>query len=103
MKEIINDWVFYYLLKTKEGKKKDIINTLKLFSSKNNTYNGIYINLDYLNSNFTTYTYYLNILINDYFIEDIDKEFLGQLLSNYTAKIINITNYLKYLNNSKKL
>ena len=103
MKEIINDWVFYYLLKTKEGKKKDIINTLKLFSSKNNTYNGIYINLDYLNSNFTTYTYYLNTLINDYFIEDIDKEFLGQLLSNYTAKIINITNNLKYLNNSKKL
>ena len=103
MKEIINDWVFYYLLKTKEGKKKHIINTLKRFSSKNNTYNGIYINLDYLNTNFTTYTYYLNILIHDYFIEDIDKEYLGQLLNNYTAKIVNITNYLKYLNSSKKL
>ena len=60
------------------------------------------MNLGYLNSNFTSYTYFLNVLIRDYFIEDVDKEYLGQILNNYTEKIVNLTNYLKSLNNPYK-
>ena len=98
IKEIIYNWLFDYQIGPKDGNKKEIIARLKQWSLNNNTYYGTPINLDYLNSNFTTYTYYLSTLLNDYFIEDIDKKYLGQLLNKYNDKIINITNYMNYLN-----
>jgi glycosyltransferase involved in cell wall biosynthesis len=100
IREFINSWIFDYQVYPKDSKKKPIIEVIKKFTLHNNTYNGIPINLDYLNTNFTAYDYLLNTLIADYFIEDVDKIYISSLLSNYTNKIIYLTNYLKSLNNT---
>ena len=99
IQEIILEWLFNYEVGPKYGNKKKLINIFRKYNSLKN-YNGVPISLDYLRTNFTSYEYFLNILINDIFVEDKDKSFLRALLSNYTDKIINITNYLNSLNNT---
>lgn len=94
IKEFINRWVFEYQLSQMDGPKKQTIEILRKYNSPDNKYNGVPINLDYLNSNFTTYEYLLNCLITDYFIFDEDKKFLNQLMEKYKNKI----NYLNSLN-----
>ena len=97
IQEIILEWLFNYEVGPKYGNKKNIVNIFRTYNSLNN-YNGVPIRLDYLRSNFTSFEYFLGVLINDIFVEDNDKSFLRALLSNYTERIINITNYLNSLN-----
>ena len=99
IQEIILEWLFNYEVGPKYGNKKDVINILRTYNSLNN-YNGVPICLDYLRTNFTSYEYFLDILINDKFVEDDDKIYLRALLRNYIERIINITNYLNSLNNT---
>ena len=99
IQEIILEWLFNYEVGPKYGNKKNIVNIFRTYNSLNN-YNGVPIRLDYLRSNFTSFEYFLGVLINDIFVEDNDKSFLRALLSNYTERIINITNYLNSLNNT---
>ena len=99
IQEIILEWLFNYEVGPKYGNKKNIVKIFRKYNSLNN-YNGVPIHLDYLRSNFTSFEYFLGILINDIFVEDKDKSFLRSLLSNYTERIINITNYLNSLNNT---
>ena len=99
IQEIILEWLFNYEVGPKYGNKKNVVKIFRKYNSFNN-YNGVPIRLDYLRTNFTTYEYFLNILIDDIFVEDDDKSFLRNLLSNYKERIINITNYLNSLNNT---
>jgi glycosyltransferase involved in cell wall biosynthesis len=92
IREFINRWVFEYQLSERYGNKKATIDILKKYNSPKNTYNGIPINLDYLTTNFTTYIYILDDLIDDYFVDDNDKKYLSELLTNYTNKLINLNN-----------
>ena len=97
IQEIILEWLFNYEVGPKYGNKKNIVNIFRTYNSLK-YYNGVPIRLDYLRSNFTSFEYFLGVLINDIFVEDNDKSFLRALLSNYTERIINITNYLNSLN-----
>ena len=97
IREFINRWVFEYQLSERYGNKRATIEILKKYNSPKNTYNGIPINLDYLTTNFTTYKYLLDDLIDDYFVDDNDKKYLSELLTNYTNKLINLNN-LKHAN-----
>ena len=99
IKEFIYSWLCTYQLTRAERKKKDTIATLKKFNSPENKYYGTPVSLDYLRTNFTAYVHLLDVLINDYFVEDSDKKYLNQLFSNFTEKIVNI-NYLNSLNNT---
>jgi glycosyltransferase involved in cell wall biosynthesis len=98
IKEFINYWLFDYEISQKDDKKKRIIENLRIFNMPNNTYNGIPINLNYLNSNFTPYFHLLDSLLNDSFVEDIDKSYVGELINNYTLKYMN---KLYYVNEAK--
>ena len=101
IREFIYGWLFDYQLARADSKKKDLIDTLRQYNSPNNTINGIPINLSYLKTNFTIYTHLLNTLLNDYFVKDDDKNYVNQLLTNYTMKMYNnYTNYLNSLNNT---
>ena len=99
IREFINRWVFEYQLTERYGNKSAIINILKKYNSPNNTYNGIPINLDYLTTNFTNYKYILDALIDDYFVDDEDKKYLSELLTNYTNKLT----YLKNLKSANTI
>ena len=99
IQEIILEWLFNYEVGPKYGTNKKVVKIFRTYNSLNN-YNGVPICLDYLRSNFTSFEYFLGMLISDIFIEDIDKSFLNSLLRNYTVRIINITNYLNSLNNT---
>ena len=92
IREFIYFWLFDFQLTRIDSRKKRTIDKLREYSMPNNTYNGIPINLDYLNSNFTVYNHLLNVLIEDYFVFEADKKFVIQLRDNYTEKL-NKTNY----------
>ena len=94
IREFIYFWLFDYQLTPADSKKKNTIDTLKKYNSPNSKFFGTPVSLDYLRTNFTVYIHLLDTLINDYFVEDSDKKYLNQLLSNFTKKIVNITNYL---------
>jgi glycosyltransferase involved in cell wall biosynthesis len=97
IKEFINYWLFDYEILQKDDKKKRIIENLRQFNMPDNTYYGIPINLNYLNSNFTPYFHLLDSLLNDVFVENIDKSYVGELINNFTLKYMN---KLYYVNES---
>ena len=100
IKEFINFWLFDYQLLPKDDKKKNIIENLRKYSLPNNTFYGTPVNLNYLNTNFTTYSHLLVTLINDYFVDEQDKNFVGGLLNNYTIKFMNNITYYDMINNT---
>jgi hypothetical protein len=81
-------WLLDYELLPKEDNKKKIIQTLYDFSRPDNKINNIIVTLGFLQTKFTIYEYFLKLLLNDKYVLNKDKEFVEELLLNYT-KIIN--------------
>ena len=81
-------WLLDYELLPKKDNKKKIIQTLYDFSRPDNKINNIIVTLDFLQTKFTIYEYFLKLLLKDKYILNKDKEFVEELLLNYT-KIIN--------------
>ena len=100
IKEFINFWLFDFETIRKDDKKKRIINNIRTFNMPNNTYHGIPVNLNYLNSNFTPYFHLLDCLLNDVFVEGHDKEYIGSLINNFTLKYMNKIYYVNVKSNN---
>ena len=98
IKEFINFWLFEFETKPKDDKKKRIINEIRNYNMPNNTYYGIPVNLNYLNSNFTPYFHLLDSLLNDVFVDGPDKEYIGSLINNFTLKYMNKIYYVNESN-----
>ena len=58
---------------------------LRLYSQKNNTYNNLTINLDFVNTYFGAYRHFLYILFKDPFIPDEEKKLI-KILYNKVPK-----------------
>ena len=83
IKEFIYFWLFDYLLLYKGNNKKNIIYNLKKYQQK---INGP--KLSSLTSYFEPYLHLLDLLINDNYVEQKDKEFVKMLKNDY-EKILN--------------
>ena len=70
----------------KEDNKKDIINKLRRYNQPDNKFHGVEMHLDYLCEKFPIYEYLLKTLINDKYVEDIDKSFVIKLLNDYRKR-----------------
>ena len=99
MREFIYFWLFDYQLVSPDNSKKFIINKLRNFNMKNNTFFRQHLNLNYLTTNFTVYEHLLKILMNDPCVSDLNRPFLNDLITNYTDKFYNNKND-KIFNNS---
>ena len=82
IKEFIYFWLFDYLLLYKGNNKKNIIYNLKKYQQK---INGP--KLSSLTSYFEPYLHLLNLLINDNYVEQKDKEFVKMLKNDYETII----------------
>ena len=96
IREFIYFWYFDYQLLPKNNNKKSIVNTLKKYLNKDNKFYAISMSLDFLNSRFPIYERLLNLLINDTFVKNEDKEFIKLLYK----KEVNRDNIL--INNESK-
>ena len=86
IREFIYFWLFDLEMMPKDYNKSSIIQTLKNFNLKNNTYMGAFVNLSYLNRKFEIYEHLLNLLIKDPFVVMEDKNYINKLLNNYKDK-----------------
>ena len=84
IREFIYFWFFDYQLLPKNDNKKIIIDKLRKYDREDNTFCRLPMRLDYLTSKFPIYERLLNLLINDPFVIDSDKEFLKSLYNKYT-------------------
>jgi glycosyltransferase involved in cell wall biosynthesis len=87
LKEFIYFWLFDYLLLYKGNNKKSVIK--QLYKHNNITEK---IKLTSLKHYFPPYIHLLDLLINDTYVEDEDREFVKQIKFNYTKRIENQTN-----------
>ena len=85
IREFIYCWYFDYELMAREANKTAIMEKLRAYSQKNNTYNNIIINLDYVKSFFPAYKHFLYILFKDPFIPDEEKDLI-KILYNKLPK-----------------
>ena len=92
IREFIYFWYFDYQLLPKDSNKKNIISTLKNYNMKNNRFCGIPMRLDFLISRFEIFERLLTLLINDPFVDNLDKEFIRILYNNEINKEKNILN-----------
>ena len=83
MKEFVYFWLFDYLLLYKNNNKKSIIDILHKYNDEKQET----CSLKYLCSNFKPYIHLLDLLINDTYVEEGDKEFVRSLKFNYTENI----------------
>lgn len=88
IREFIYDWYFDYELLPKDISKNDTMNLLRNYSQVNNTYKGVPINLNYVNTYFGAYRHFLNILFKDPFIPDEEKTLI-KILYNKVPKTKN--------------
>ena len=84
IKEFIYFWFFDYQLLEKEDIKRKIIDTLYHYNQKNNTFCRLPMRLSFLSSKFNIYKRLLQLLIDDPYVLDKDKEFIKDLYNNYT-------------------
>ena len=84
IREFIYDWYLDYELLPKDIPKNETMDTLRNYSQVNNTYNGVPINLGYVNTYFGAYRHFLNILFKDPFIPDEEKNLIKILYNNKT-------------------
>ena len=87
IREFIYFWLFDYELLKKESKKKVIINKLRNYSKEDNKFYGLPMSLQFLTSNFPIYDHLLNLLINDLYIEEEDRNFVKDLLNKAPKNI----------------
>ena len=85
IREFIYCWYFDYELIARESNKTVIMEKLRAYSQKNNTYNNIIINLDYAKTFFPAYKHFLYILFKDPFIPDEEKDLI-KILYNKIPK-----------------
>ena len=91
IRESIYMWLFDYQILPKNNNKKTIIQTLYNFIRPDNKFKSIKVNLNFLQTKFTIYEYLLKLLLKDKYVQNRDKEFVKELLLNYT-KITNKNN-----------
>ena len=84
IREFIYFWFFDYQLLPQNSNKKKIIKILYNYNQKDNTFYGVPMRLDYLSSNFFIYDRLLHLLINDTNVQEDDKKFVQELLTNST-------------------
>ena len=87
IREFIYFWVFDLKLLPKEDNKESIIKTLYKFNQNNNQYLGSPIHLDFISTRFPVYEYFLNLLLNDDYISNKNKDFIRLLYNNYLNQI----------------
>ena len=88
IKEFIYFWIFDLELLPKSDNKKSVINTLRDFNKLYNRYFGVRINLSYLNQPFVPYEHLLNVLIEDPYVIEEDKQFVNDLYNQYKQKFL---------------
>ena len=98
IREYIYMWLLDYELLPKTDNKKKIIQILYDFSRPDNKINNIIVTLDFLQTKFTIYEYFLKLLLKDKYILNKDKQFVEELLLNYTK---NINKHNKESNSTK--
>ena len=98
IREYIYMWLLDYELLPKTDNKKKIIQILYDFSRPDNKINNIIVTLDFLQTKFTIYEYFLKLLLRDKYILNKDKQFVEELLLNYTK---NINKHNKESNSTK--
>ena len=62
---------------------------LRNFNQINNTYNGVSININYVNTYFGAYTHFVYILFKDPFIPDEEKDLIKILYNKVPKRKIN--------------
>ena len=82
IREFILFWYFDYKLLPKEDNKKKIINTLKNYSQRDNTFCKLPMSLVFLNSKFYILDRLLSLLFNDPYVSQDDKKIVQELLNN---------------------
>jgi glycosyltransferase involved in cell wall biosynthesis len=87
IREFIYFWVFDLKLLPKEDNKDSIINTLHTFNQSYNEYLGSPIHLDFISTRFPVYEYFLNLLLNDEFVSNKNKDFIRILYKNYLNQV----------------
>jgi hypothetical protein len=87
IREFIYFWVFDLKLLPKEDNKESIINILYTFNQSYNEYLGSPIHLDFISTRFPVYEYFLNLLLNDEFVSNKNKDFIRTLYKNYLNQV----------------
>jgi hypothetical protein len=83
IKEFIYFWMFDYEMCPKKDKKKKVINQLHDFLKPENAIRGKIVLINYLKKEFPIYEILLKRLLNDPYVEEEDKKFVNELLTNY--------------------
>jgi hypothetical protein len=81
IREFILFWFFDYQLLPKEDNKKKIINTLKIYSQRDNTFCKLPMSLVFLNSKFYILDRLLSLLLSDPYVSEDDKKIVKELLN----------------------
>ena len=85
IREFIYSWYFDYEMLPHNANKTVIMDKLRLYNQKNNTYNNLTINLDFVNTYFGAYRHFLYILFKDPFLPDEEKNLI-KILYNKVPK-----------------
>ena len=83
IREFIYFWFFDYQLLPKNDNKRKIIDTLRSYSNKDNTFCRLPMTLDFLTSNCPILDRLLTLLYNDKYVYDNDKQFIKDLYNKY--------------------
>ena len=84
IREFILFWLFEYEILPKNDNKTSVIKEMQKFINPENKVRGKIVLIDYLKTEYPLYEYFLNTLINDPYIVESDKQFVRDLLTNYT-------------------
>ena len=87
IREFIYFWLFDYQILPKENNKKTVIDEMRKFVIPGNSVRNRVVVINYLKSKFVIYEHFLNLLLNDKYIEKNDKDFVQELFDNYTRVI----------------
>ena len=89
IREFIYCWYFDYELLPRDANKTVIMDNLRNFNQINNTYNNVYININYVNTYFGAYRHFLYILFKDPFIPDEEKDLIKILYNKVPKRKVN--------------
>ena len=83
IREFIYFWYFDYILLPRDDNKKSIIKTLINYNRPFNRFCGLPMRIQFLNSPFKIYERLLQLLLDDQFVSDEDKETVKNLVNKY--------------------